>query len=169
MALPSAKELQDDLNDTGSKLSSDQRYEKMIKEELKKQYEDNPDPAITVTPDEARNGTVWAPLTDNPTATSNVEEPRTLAAGYDKKNFILTIQFRDGTLFNYYDVPPSIWREFRNAPSKGKYMQGGLDSWKEKKPVSGHSPAHYSRVAKSARKAQVGKFGSIDQILGRNK
>lgn len=167
--MPSPKELRDDLNDSGSKLTPQQRYDRMIKEEFDKWAEDNPDPDDTTTPDGARNGTVWASLTENPTSTTNVEEPRTLAAGYDRKNFILTIQFRDGTLYNYYDVPPSIWREFRFAESKGKYMQSGLDSWAEKGPVAGHSHAHYARVAKSARKAQVGKFGSIDQILGRNK
>lgn len=147
--------------------SAQERYDKMIKAVLDEQAAD--DPEDTTTPDEYRGGSKWAPLTENPTSTSNVEEPRTLAAGYDAKNFILTVQFRDGTLYNYYDVPPAIWREFRIAESKGKYMQADLDSWPEKGKVSGHSESYYKRVSSAARKNQKTKYGSIYDVLGRNK
>jgi len=146
-----------------------QDYSSMLQEELEQLELDQPDPENVSTPEEASDGSKWAPLTDNPTSTSNVEQPRTLAAGYDKKNFILTIQFRDGTLYNYYDVPPSLWREFRLADSKGKYMQGELDNWSNKGEVSGHSQNYYSKKAKQSRKAQAGKYATIDQIIGRNK
>ena len=170
--MPGVEELPDPdalWNDIFSNKSDDAqtRYDKMIQAGLDEQSLD--DPTTTVTPDEYRNGSKWAPLTENPTSTINVNEPRTLAAGYDKKNFILTIQFRDGTLYNYYDVPPDIWREFRVAPSKGGYMQRDLDGWAEKGKVSGHSTSYYKRVSSTARKNQKNKYGSINDILGRNK
>jgi hypothetical protein len=154
---------------TNQSYSAQERYDKMIAFEQDQYNADNPDPEDTTTPAAFRNGSKWAPLTENPTSTSNVNEPRTLGAGYDSKNFILTVQFRDGTLYNYYDVPPSIWREFRAAPSKGVYMQADLDSWPTKGKVAGHSEKYYKRVASAARKNQKNKYGSIDDILGRHK
>ena len=106
------------------------------------------------TPDTLTNGSKWANLTLVPTETSNPDEPRTLGAGYDENYFILTVQFRDGTLYNYYDVPPKIWYAFRMSPSKGIYMQQELDAWPRKGKVQGHSTGYYARKAKTARKQQ---------------
>ena len=164
--LPDPNSMWDDIWG-GQASDAQERYDQMIKLLQDEQSED--DPLDTTTPADYRKGSKWAPLTENPTSTSNVKEPRTLAAGYDKKNFILTVQFRDGTLYNYYDVPPAIWREFRMAPSKGIYMQADLDSWPAKGKVSGHSENYYTRVAKKARRNQTNKYSSIDDILGRNK
>ena len=59
------------------------------------------------------------PLSDIPTTTSNPERPRTLAAGYDPLRLTMTIVFRDGTYYNYYDVTQAEWNRFRRARSKG--------------------------------------------------
>lgn len=81
-------------------------------------------------------GTLVANLVLSQTSTSNPDEPRTLKAGYDDENFILTVEFRDGTLYNYYDVPPSMWQEFYYAFSKGIYLkESGLDNWANKGPA----------------------------------
>jgi len=68
-----------------------------------------------------------------PTSTSNPSRPRTLAAGYylyvgerakkypDQRGK-LTVMFRDGTFWNYYDVPPGTWQEFKSAISKGPML-----------------------------------------------
>jgi hypothetical protein len=117
----------------------------------------------TITPEYARNGTWWAPLTHT-TETSNPDRPRTVGAGYDVTRYILTVQFRDMTLYNYYDVPPEIWSEFRSAMSKGQYMQRDLDSWPEKGPVTGHSQNYYTGRGKRARTTQVNRskpFGGL--------
>lgn len=65
-----------------------------------------------------------------PASTSNVSRPRTLAAGYrlyvgerakdyaDQKG-TLTVLFRDGTFYNYYNVPPGVWIQYKTAISKG--------------------------------------------------
>ena len=64
------------------------------------------------------------------TSTTNPSRPRTLAAGYDPRKQILTVVFRDGTWWNYYDVPQDLWDGFRAAESKGQYLrESGLDSW----------------------------------------
>jgi hypothetical protein len=67
---------------------------------------------------------------DIPTSTTNVRRPRTVAAGYapdrlSKGRGILTVVFRDGTVWNYYGkdgsgVTPGEWLNFKGSISKGK-------------------------------------------------
>lgn len=111
----------------------------------------------TTTPDYARDGSWWAPITHT-SETTNPKKPRTIGAGYDVTRYILTVQFRDLTLYNYYDVPPHVWSQFRAASSKGQYMQRELDSWPEKGKVSGHSQEYYKGRGKRARAAQLNKY-----------
>lgn len=68
-----------------------------------------------------------AELSEVPTATSKPERPRTVAAGYDPERAILTLVFRDGTYYNYYEVMPNEWTAFRNLPSKWRYIRDVLD------------------------------------------
>ena len=123
--------------------------------------EEELDDSQAITPQEYRNGSKSAKLTLAPTPTENVKSPRTVAAGYDEKNFILTIQFRDLTLYNYYDVPPRIWGELVSQDSIGKYMQRELDTWpKENRGRAAASgSAYYERKAKRSRKEQTKQGG----------
>lgn len=57
-----------------------------------------------------------------PTPSSNRPRPRTLAAGYDSKTRTLRVRFRDGTPWEYYDVPPSVWQNFKRVKSPGKFI-----------------------------------------------
>jgi hypothetical protein len=67
---------------------------------------------------------------DIPTSTTNVRRPRTVAAGYapdrlGKGMGILTVVFRDGTVWNYdgkegKGVTPGEWLNFKGSISKGK-------------------------------------------------
>jgi hypothetical protein len=81
-----------------------------------------------------------APISIAPTSTTNPERPRTVAAGYrvnpgplqkggarQSDLGTLTVIFRDGTLYNYYDVPVSLWQQFKVAVSKGKFILTYLD------------------------------------------
>jgi hypothetical protein len=67
-----------------------------------------------------------AGLTDIPTSTTNYSRPRTVAAGWaangqdDPFNGTLTVVFRDTTVYNFYDVPRSVWIKFHNSISKGR-------------------------------------------------
>ena len=63
-----------------------------------------------------------AALSVVPTSTSNLKRPRTVAAGYDQDRMVLTVVFRDGTYYNYYDVTPQEWQRFKIAGSKGPLL-----------------------------------------------
>jgi hypothetical protein len=68
-----------------------------------------------------------APLTLVPTSTTNPQRPRTVAAGYDEEEEKLTVMFRDGTLYNYYEVDESEWSAFKANRSKGAVIYRMLD------------------------------------------
>lgn len=63
-----------------------------------------------------------------PTSTSNPERPRTLAAGYSKQRQVLTVMFRDGTVYNYYEVDEDEWDLFHSNVSKGEVISTFLDA-----------------------------------------
>jgi hypothetical protein len=69
-----------------------------------------------------------AELTVVPTSTTNFLRPRTVAAGYDKEREVLTVVFRDGLFYNYYNVSGNEWSDFKRAPSKGRFIFNRLDS-----------------------------------------
>ena len=97
------------------------------KEELEAGMEQD-DPGNFVT--SPSPNTDFAKLTLKGTSTTNTDKPRTTAAGYDKDTKIMTVVFRDGTWWNYYDVPFDMWEDFEYAESKGRFLKdSGLDNW----------------------------------------
>jgi hypothetical protein len=90
-----------------------------------------------------------APLSVVPTSSTNPERPRTVAAGYDKVREVLTVVFRDGTFYNYYEVRPSEWQDFKRRVSKGRYIYQNLDF----KP---RGPANVRSIPAGARKTLYG-------------
>lgn len=58
-------------------------------------------------------------ITDVPTSSTNYSRPRTVAAGYDPSRNTMTVVFRDGTFYNYYEVSPQEWQAFSASYSKG--------------------------------------------------
>ncbi len=52
-----------------------------------------------------------------PMSSSNIK-----SAGYDEGNSILEIEFKDGNLYQYFNVPLNIWENFKLASSKGKFF-----------------------------------------------
>jgi hypothetical protein len=101
-----------------------------------------------------------APLTLNPTSTLFPERPRTLAAGYkfnpgSQTVGKLTIMFRDGTLYNYYDVPIALWSTFKAAPSKGRAILSlGLNGYTRGYAGASASSGARQVIHKSSRVAQ---------------
>lgn len=63
-----------------------------------------------------------------PTSTSDYARPRTVAAAYDPSRSTITIVFRDGTFYNYYEVDQDTWKRFRSISSKGNFIKKTLDS-----------------------------------------
>lgn len=66
------------------------------------------------------NDTVLLPY--QPTSTIDPDRPRTHAAGYDAKTKTLRVKFRDGTPWEYYNVPPQTWKNFQRVKSPGRFI-----------------------------------------------
>jgi hypothetical protein len=96
-----------------------------------------------ITPNQYR---IPAELSEVPTATSDPTRPRTVAAGYDPSRAVLTLIFRDGTFYNYYEVTPRTWTTFRNLSTKGQFIADTLDSHPR-------GPADVSQVRPEVRQA----------------
>lgn len=65
--------------------------------------------------------------TEVPTQTSEPDRPRTVAASYDPQRSVLTLVFRDSTIYNYYDVTVDEWYEFKGLSSKWQYISDHLN------------------------------------------
>lgn len=87
-----------------------------------------------------------ADLTLVPTSSTNPKRPRTVAAGYDEDEEKLTVVFRDGTFYNYYEVDKNEWNAFKANRSKGAVIAQMLDF----KP---RGPADMSSLSKKAQQA----------------
>ena len=69
------------------------------------------------------------------TTSTNPSKPRTLKAGYDFKTKTMTVVFRDGTWWDYNNIPEDVWYDFVSAPSKGAFLrESGLDGWGDMGP-----------------------------------
>jgi hypothetical protein len=104
------------------------------KEELMQGIEDGDVGNFVTSPPPSAD---FAKLTLKGTSTTNPARPRTVAAGYDKDTKIMTVVFRDGTWWNYYDVDFDTWEGFEYAESKGQYLEdSGLNNWPDMGPVN---------------------------------
>lgn len=91
-----------------------------------------------------------------PTSTINPERPRTVAAGYDRERSVLTVVFRDGTFYNYYDVSASTWKNFKQTTSKGRFIAQYLDGHARGTANMSDTPVWAREAAYSiARSAQI--------------
>jgi hypothetical protein len=102
-----------------------------------------------------------APLSIVPTSTTNPKRPRTVAAGYDKKRQTLTVVFRDGTFYNYYEVSSVEWQAFKSRVSKGQYIYQYLD-YHPRGPANVNSIPSYARAAlyRVSRTSQINLGGT---------
>lgn len=41
---------------------------------------------------------------------------------YDSQSQILAVEFKAGSVYNYYDIPESIFEQMKAAPSKGQFL-----------------------------------------------
>jgi hypothetical protein len=51
-----------------------------------------------------------------------VDSSSVAAIGYDTASFILEVQFHNGQVYRYFDVPPAAHRLLMNAPSIGAFV-----------------------------------------------
>lgn len=83
-----------------------------------------------------------------PTTSTNPSKPRTLKAGFDYENQTLVVVFRDGTWWEYRNVPVNLWDGFKSAESKGKYLrESGLDQWDSMGPANVDNMPKHRREA----------------------
>lgn len=45
-----------------------------------------------------------------------------ISIGYDEPTETLEVEFLNGGIYQYYNVPPPIFEQFRLAPSKGQFL-----------------------------------------------
>lgn len=101
-----------------------------------------------------------ARITVVPTSTSNPQRPRTVAAGYDLDRQVLTVVFRDGTWYNYYEVTANEWKAFKAAVSKGRYIYKILDyKPRGNASVQGVASGVRKNLYAISRAAQIGMRG----------
>lgn len=51
-----------------------------------------------------------------------IESSMIKSIGFDPNTSTLEIEFNSGAVWQYFDFPESIWYDFRNSESKGKYF-----------------------------------------------
>ena len=54
------------------------------------------------------------------------ESSNVAGVGYDGVNEVLTVEFNNGSRYNYYDVPSHIFDGMKTAPSKGSYLHANI-------------------------------------------
>ena len=65
-------------------------------------------------------------ITVAPTRTSNPGRPRTLAAGYNYETDTLRVVFREGAVYDYFDVSTAEWTQFKRSASPGRFLNRRL-------------------------------------------
>lgn len=110
-----------------------------------------------------------APISLVPTSTTNPDRPRTVAAGYDSKREVLTVVFRDGTFYNYYDVPDYMWSDFKQEHSKGEFIRVWLDGQpRGTANMSKAAVAHREQLYRVARTGQLVNDGQPELQFDRS-
>lgn len=110
-----------------------------------------------------------APLSVIPTSSINPDKPRTVAAGYDPTRMVLTVVFRDGTFYNYYEIDATEWRDFRARVSKGRYIKASLDrKIRGTASAFGMPAAHREALYRAARTAQHRQGGKQEDHVKDN-
>ena len=56
-----------------------------------------------------------------PVTSSNVAD-----IGYDAIAMTLEVGFHNGSVYQYFDVPENVHREFLNSDSKGKFLNSNI-------------------------------------------
>lgn len=91
--------------------------------------------ARTMPPEEAaallraRSGDDSGLFPYTPTPSINPPRPRTQGIGYSRETNTMRIKFRDGAVYEYYDVPENAWRNIRRVKSPGRFINRTLNNY----------------------------------------
>ena len=53
---------------------------------------------------------------------THVDSSAVSSVGYDERSSVLEVEFNSGAVYDYYDVPPKIFRDLLRAPSIGSFV-----------------------------------------------
>lgn len=56
----------------------------------------------------------------------NVQSSMIASCGYDSTTSTLEVEFNNGPVWQYYDVPENVYYELLNASSIGKYFHANI-------------------------------------------
>jgi len=56
----------------------------------------------------------------------HVESSNIESIGYDPKSQTLEIEFLNGSIYQYFDVPEYVFNELKDADSCGKYLNANI-------------------------------------------
>jgi len=51
-----------------------------------------------------------------------IDSSRIKRSGYDTKSAIFEVEFTNGEIWQYHDVPKNVWEAFIGSESKGSYF-----------------------------------------------
>jgi hypothetical protein len=91
------------------------------------QFEDEDTP----TRDEFGRFTFAPTRVKDPSATIYPPRPRSHRVSYSSRDRTLRIQFRNGRVYGYYDVPGNVWRDLKGVASTGRFINRRLDPFFE--------------------------------------
>ena len=57
----------------------------------------------------------------NPVTSTNIE-----AIGYDESSQTLQVEFKNGAMYQYFDVPEQVFDSLRDADSVGAYLAANI-------------------------------------------
>jgi KTSC domain len=57
---------------------------------------------------------------------SPVNSTNVAAAGYDPPTMVLEVEFLNGNVYQYFDVPAQVYEEFRQAASPGQFLNTNI-------------------------------------------
>jgi hypothetical protein len=84
--------------------------------------------------------TMTAPTTNSP-------KPRALKLAYSRQAQKLVVKFRDGTWWEYNDIPVDMWDDLKASNSTGKYLAAsGLDTHDDMGPFNPNEMTEETRV-----------------------
>ena len=47
---------------------------------------------------------------------------------YDESNQVLKVEFKNGAIYDYYDIPENVFHGMRGAPSAGQFLAQNVKS-----------------------------------------
>lgn len=79
--------------------------------------------------------------------TTNTKRPRALKIAYSPEAKKLVVRFRDGTWWEYNDIPVDFWNDLKASDSTGKYLKNsGLDQHDDMGPFNPSEMPEHTRV-----------------------